>query len=150
MISEAPVYSIPFSRKRLSCGPSPGDGVHIADRGVGSTHAAGALGGVADRRRVQLDKLVEAAAIERQFFHLPFIDQALRLQGGGIDDGRCIHDGDGFLHIADRKRKVKLNILANGEPDPGTIQRRKTIPRNRDGVHAHRDRGCGECSALAR
>ncbi len=52
------------------------------------------------------------------------------------------------MHIADCKRKVQLNILANGEPDPGTIQRRKSIPRNRDRVHAHRDRGCGEGPTL--
>ncbi len=99
-----------------------GDGVHIADRGVRCAHAARTLGGVADRRRVELDKLVEAAPIEGQFLYLPLIHQSLRLQGRGIDHGRRVHHGDSLLHAADGEGKVQLDILANGQRDAGAVR----------------------------
>ena len=43
LMSDAPVYSTPLSRKRLSCGTAAGDGEHVADRGVRGSDAAGAL-----------------------------------------------------------------------------------------------------------
>ena len=119
------------------------DGKHVADRGVGGSDAARALGGVVDGGGIEGEELIVAAAVEREFLYLTLVDQAGGLLRTGVHDRITGADDNRFMHRADAEREIYLHALPDGELDSGLLLRLKALVRGRDRVGADGDRGRG-------
>ena len=89
LMSDAPVYSTAVEEVEIVLRAAAGDGEHVADGGVGSADAAGALRGVVHGGGVEREELIVAAAVERQIFDLALVDEAGGLLRAEVDGRRA-------------------------------------------------------------
>ena len=77
----------------------------------------GTLQNVVDDSRIERHQIVEAAAVERQFFYLALIHQSGNGGGRGVDQGRVGGHGDFFGNGADFQAQIGNGLLSHRQVD---------------------------------